>query len=1005
MSLTRAVAPKSLAALAFATATVTAVALGTGPAAQASNAPAPAATTMYIVQMVGAPLASYSGTLTGYAATKPAAGHKLAAHSATATRYGGLLTARQNALLGKAGVSTRNVAYHYSTTFNGVAVRLTARQVATLQKTSGVLRIFKNRELTIQTPPTPKFLGLTGPSGVWAQQFGNDLSAGKGIIIGDIDTGFWPESPSFAAFRSPRSDDAVIAAKWSGICDPGADHTVTCNNKVIGARWYDSTGNADLNPAEFHSPRDFDGHGSHTASTAAGDHVSGVTINGVAAGDLEGVAPGARIAVYKALWESADGTTATGSSSDLVAAIDDAVSDGVDVINYSIGDNVDTFGPEELAFLGAADAGVFVSAAAGNAGPGAGTVDNAMPWETTVAAGTYDRSFTKSVTLGNGVTYTGVGVGAAVPSAPLVDSANVALAGHTVTDATLCVIGALDPAQVAGKIVLCQRGVNARTDKSKAVQQAGGVGMILWNPSANSLNADFHFVPTVHVDTASGTAIKAYIAGTGSPTASMSAGVAVTVEAPAVAAFSSRGPSPSSGGSLLKPDIMAPGNDVIAAVSPANHNGNLYDTESGTSMATPHIAGVAALIMSKHPTWPPMWVKSAIMTGAKQTDNAGNPIQGIAGDATPLEMGAGEVTPARDFDPGLVYDSTLVDWIGYGCGIGVHLFQSDGTDDCTLVPTIAPSDFNDAAIAMGSVAGTQTVTRTVTNVTGKKSQYVLHATAPAGFTIRFSPKVLVVAPNGTATYSVTLTRTTATFGEFTFGGLTMRDQRGHYLRSAIAARAVPLAAPVEADVTGSSGTSALSLKSGYAGSLTATASGLVAADVSTTALVTDTAGFSIGAPAAGPGTEEIDFTIPAGTKLARAQTFAGDYPDGTDVDLYVYSKDSGGHLTLAGISASGSATEVVDLTAPGDYVAFVDLFANPNGTTSPLDVSGYTFLVPAGNAGNFTATPASQAVSIGGAATVTLGWTGLTSGQHYLGLVEYGDGTNVIGQTTVAVNP
>jgi hypothetical protein len=178
----------------------------------------------------------------------------------------------------------------------------------------------------------------------------------------------------------------------------------------------------------------------------------------------------------------------------------------------------------------------------------------------------------------------------------------------------------------------------------------------------------------------------------------------------------------------------------------------------------------------------------------------------------------------------------------------------------------------------------------------------------------------------------------------------------------------------------------------------------VPATVSTASLVTNTAGFNTAAPAAGPGTEEIDFTVPAGTKLARVQTFAGDYPAGTDVDLYVYSS-SGGNLSLAGISASGSATETVDLTGPGDYVAFVDLFANPNGTSSPLPVSGYQWSVPSSNAGNFTATPASQAVTVGGAATVTLGWSGLTAGTHYLGVVEYGDGSSTIGTTTVAVNP
>ena len=119
---------------------------------------------------------------------------------------------------------------------------------------------------------------------------------------------------------------------------------------------------------------------------------------------------------------------------------------------------------------------------------------------------------------------------------------------------------------------------------------------------------------------------------------------------------------------------MAPGVDMVAAVSPENHAGNLWDSESGTSMATPHIAGIAALLMSKHPDWSPMEVKSAMMTTASPTDNKGNPIQAqVTGTATPFDMGSGQVNPAPAFDPGLVYNSGIVDWLEYSCGVGVHL--------------------------------------------------------------------------------------------------------------------------------------------------------------------------------------------------------------------------------------------------------------------------------------------------------------------------------------------
>ncbi len=998
MSIPRRAGFKRPAALLLAGVTLTALTLTASTGAQAATT---GPTSIYIVQIAGDPVATYAGTESGYAATKPAAGTKLDSHSAAANAYGAHLKAKQKSTLAKVGVDSSKITYQYNTAINGVAVKLTASQATKLKSTVGVVNVWKNTTVTIQTPPTDKFLGLTGPLGVWNLAFGGDKRAGAGVIIGDIDTGFWPESPSFAPINPTAADNALIASKWHGTCDAGDDHPVTCNNKVIGARWFDAAGNSNANPGEFHSPRDFDGHGSHTASTAAGDHVSNVTVNGVAAGDVEGVAPGARLAVYKVLYESADGTTASGSSADITDAIEQAILDGVDVINYSIGDNVDNFSSVELAFLNAAAAGVFVSAAAGNAGPGASTVDNAMPWETTVAAGTYDVGHTKSVTLGNGATYTGVGVGAAVASSPLINSASAGLATASVSDATLCVSGTLDPAKVTGKIVLCQRGGNARTDKSKAVQLAGGVGMILGNPSPNSLNADFHFVPTVHVDDVANAAIKAYIAGTASPTASISASTQITTEAPQVATFSSRGPSLSSGGGLLKPDIMAPGNDVIAAVSPANHSGNLYDTESGTSMATPHIAGVAALVISKHPNWSPMEVKSAILTSANTLDNQKKPITNDNGTpAGPLDYGSGEVDPLGALIPGLVYDSDITQWLQYSCGIGVHLSTSTG-DVCDSVGSVTPSEFNSPNIASGNLTGSLTVHRTVTNVDPIIGIYDAKVKAPAGFTVKVSPSHLILKPGASATFTVTITRTTAPLNQYAFGSLTWTGLLGlHKVTSVIAVKPVALAAPGEVDATGVSGSQALSLKTGYSGTLTAAASGLAAADEHDFSLVEDVAGFDPTAPATGPGTGEYVVTVPAGTKVARFATFASDYPAGTDVDEYVFA-DTGSGFVQVGQSAGGTADESVTFTDPdpGTYVVFVDAFDLP---TQPMTVKGYSFLVT--GPGSLTATPASQAVTLGGTATVTAGWSGLTAGKHYLGIVEYGDGTNVIGSTLVAVD-
>ncbi len=995
------------AVIALAGATIVASALVTTGGAEAQTAGSPA-TALYIVQVAGAPLASYAGGVAGYAPTKPQDGRKLDAHSAPAQQYGNHLKAKQGDVLRSAGVDTKKAVYQYSTTFNGVAVQLTAAQAAKMQHTSGVLNVYKSRMVTVKTPVTPEFLGLTGPAGVWKKQFGGDKDAGDGAIVGVIDTGFWPQSPSFAALPSPRKDDAAIAAKWHGVCDAGTDtnpaNRVTCNNKVLGARWFNAAGLADGFPGEFHSPRDFDGHGSHTASTAAGNHVDNATINGTNVGDLEGMAPGARLAAYKVLYRGTDGR-AHGSSADIVAAIDAAVADGVDVINYSVGDDVDSFGPEELSFLEAAAAGVFIAAAAGNAGPAPSTVDNAMPWETTVAAGTHDRNYQKTVTLGNGATYTGVGVGPAVPSAPLVDAATAAAATATPAQATVCTIGALDPAKVTGKVVLCQRGGVNRIDKSQAVKQAGGVGMIQWNPTPNTLNADFHFVPSVHVDTAAGTAIKAYIAGTASPTAALSAGTAVTVEAPAMADFSSRGPSKSSNGDLLKPDILAPGNDVIAAVAPGGHAGNLFDIESGTSQAAPHIAGIAALLMSKHPDWSPMWVKSAIMTTAVTTDNQGKPILAGTSAGTPLDFGAGEVDPAKAFRPGLVYDSTPTDWLKYSCGIGVHLALGDGTDVCTLTGAIAPNQLNYPSIAFGALAGKDTVTRTVTNTSHEWAFYVSQVKAPAGYKVQVNPPVLLLKPGGTASFTVTVTRTTAAFGAYGFGSLTWKDFDGHVVTSPLAVRSVAASIPATASGTGASGSTPIAVKTGYSGTLKAAASGLVADTVNPLSLTANPSrGFDPNNPAPSGRTGLVEITVPDGSRVARFSTFASDYAAGTDIDLYVYAEDADGNLIAqVGQSGGGTSDETVTLTDPGKYAVFVDLFANPSA--DPLAVKLHSWTVGTGSAGNFTATPASQSVTIGGAATVTAGWSGLAAGSRYLGVVEFSDGTAALGSTTVSVTP
>lgn len=980
--------------MAIATTVLTVLAMGTAGVAEAGPAQAQADdTTVYLVQFDGAPIAAYSGGVNNIPATKPASGARLDTRAWNYETYRNYLRSQRADVLRKAKLDGKKPIGEYNTVMNGVLVTLTASEAAKLRSTTGVRKVWKNEAFRIDTTSTPDFLGLDGATGAWKKQFGDVSHAGEGVIVGILDTGITPESASFAALPEPRPDASTIATKWQGECVTGEESPVSCNNKLLGARWYNYQD--DPIEEEFLSPRDFDGHGTHTASTAAGNHDIAATVNGDPVGSVSGMAPAARLAAYKVCWELADHSTANCGGFETVSAVEDAVNDGVDVINYSIGGSLETLTDlVNVAFLNAAAAGVFVAASAGNT-PGASTVAHNVPWVTTVAASTHDRTFTKSLSLGNGTTYTGPGLGPALPSAGLVDSVNAVLAPATAREAELCVPGSLDSAKVTGRIVLCQRGVIGRTDKSHAVKDAGGVGMIMYNPSPNSLNADYHAVPSIHVGPAEGAAIKAYIAGTAEPTASMTAGVQQVARAPQVANFSSQGPAIAASGDLLKPDITAPGVDVIAAVAPGNNYGNSFDALSGTSMSSPHIAGIAALLKSRYPNWSPMAIKSAIMTTAGQLDNTDAAIQRDgAGAATPFDFGAGHVRPSQAFNPGLVYDSGPVDWLKFTCGAGESLY-SGGANLCDTYGAIDPSDLNYPSIAVGALAGSQTITRTVTNTTNRASVYQPDVKAPAGFRVEVTPKRLVVLPRRSATFKVQITRTTAPHGEYAFGSLTWTDTRGHSVRSPIALRSVVVSAPVQVTGTGTSGSNTMQVRSGFAGTLTAVPHGLVAADVRVHHLVGENQVFDTEEPVVDAAVGVSTVTVPAGSKVARFGTFEADYPAGTDLDVFVY-KDG----ALYGYSATGSSEELVTVFEEGEYTVYVVQYAAP---VAEQDVKMHAFVVPPSAAGNLTASPASQAVTTAQQTTVTAEWSGLTAGQRYLGAIEYGDGATASEMTIIAV--
>ncbi len=770
---------------------------------------------------------------------------------------------------------------------------------------------------------------------------------------------------------------------WHGKCENGDQfNNSNCNQKLIGARFYNAGqgGNAGITatfPGEFNSPRDYNGHGTHTASTAGGNQ--GVATTGVATafGPIDGIAPRARIAVYKALWEQADGT-GSGTTSDLVAAIDQAVADGVDVINYSISGSQTNFrDPVEIAFLYAADAGVFVAASAGNSGPTTRTVAHPSPWLTTVAAGTHNRSIEGgSVTLGNGATYAGIGYLLIAGPAPLIDAGVAGIAGADATSLALCFGAAdaggatLDPAKVAGKIVVCNRGSNVLVNKAQAVKDAGGAGMVLVNTPTSNTTLPFvaYAIPAVHLPVAAYAPVKAYAATAGATATINAANIVLNTPAPFTASFSSRGPLRASA-SLLKPDLIAPGQDILAGVAPPGNNGKLFDLYSGTSMSSPHVAGLGALMKQLHPDWSPMAIKSALMTSAGDVLDGPNTNSLVI-----FRQGAGHVRPNNAADPGLVFDSGFNDWLGFLCG--TQLPTSFCTD--AGIPVLNPSNFNGASIAIGALAGSQTVTRTVTNVGSSAETYTPGVTGMAGVTVAVTPATLTVPKGGKASFTVQFTRTTAALNAYTGGQLTLTGSEGHSVRVPMVVSPVALAAPVE--VNGS-----YNVTFGYTGAFTATPRGLLPATTNAGAVATG-------------ATKDFAVTVPAGTTYARFSLFDANVDQASDLDLEV--RNSAGNLV--GSSGGSTASEEVNLLDPaaGVYTVRVVGFAVPVGATN---FTLFSWALGSVDAGNMTVT-APAAATLGGTGVIGLSFSSLAAGTKYLGSIAYGGATGMPTPTIVRVD-
>ncbi|KAL4565770.1 hypothetical protein LXL04_029875 [Taraxacum kok-saghyz] len=659
--------------------------------------------------------------------------------------------------------------YSYQNVVSGFAARLTDTDIESMRKKDGFLSAHQERILKLQTTHTPTFLGLHQESGIW-----KDSNFGKGTIIGLLDGGIIPNHESFIDHGMPPPP-----SKWKGRCEFNAS---TCNNKLIGARSFNIAAMASNSSVKVETPIDDDGHGTHTASTAAGGFVKNADALGGASGTAVGMAPYAHLAVYKVCF----GPDCL--ESDILAGLDGAVADGVDVISISLGEdeNVPFFQDNiAIASFAAIQKGIFVSCAVGNSGPTNGTATNVAPWVLTVGASTTDRKIKVTTRLGNQNEFDGESLfqpkdfnRALLP---------LVYAGANIKkDSKLCVNGSLIGMDVKGKVVLCERGVNGRIEKGQVVKDAGGAAMILMNqePQGFSLDVDAHVLPASHVSYKDGVQIKSYINSTVKPLSSLLFKGTVIRDplAPSVTSFSSRGPNTVSPG-ILKPDIIGPGVSILAAWTTPLPGSVITDTKSpfnlmsGTSMSCPHLSGVAALLKATHPYWTPPAIKSAIMTSADIVNLKGTPIvDETHQEADLFATGAGHVNPSKANNPGLVYDIQPDDYIPYLCGLGYSDKEvgiiAHRVIKCDAKSSIPEGQLNYPTFVV-KLGSSQTFTRTVTNVGDSCTSYVAKVVAPKGVSVSVTPsKISFTKMNEKATYSVTFSRVNEEGGEYSQGYIT-----------------------------------------------------------------------------------------------------------------------------------------------------------------------------------------------------------------------------------------
>lgn len=635
-------------------------------------------TELHLVTFGGAGTAGYRGPL-------------------TAAGYRAVLIGQQDAAL--SGIGAARPVYRWTTALSGLAVELTPEQAADLRSRAYVEAV---EEDTVRT------LASTTTAAAAAVSAGG--AGGRGVVVGVVDTGIWPDSPLFADSPGLGPGPRSGTGGFSGGCQPGEDWSRgVCNDKLVGASWFVAGFGEDrLASDEPLSPRDVRGHGTQMASIAAGN--ADVTVEAPAlGGSFAGVAPQARLAAYKACWSAPDPRDDGCSSADLVAAVDRATQDGVDVLNLSVngGTGIDIL---QRALLGAAEAGIVVVAAAGNEGDG--YAGHSSPWVTTVG-GLTTTDHTGTVVLG-ARRVAGTMTARRAVTARIVLGRAVPAPGSTGHEAALCTPGALDASAVRDRIVVCERGGIGRVEKSAAVERAGGVGMVLVDSRPAAPAHDLHAVPTVHLDSVAGDRVERWVTRHSRTRVTLRP-TSPTASSRRAALWSSPGDP---GGSFLKPDLAAPATGVLAGTAPTQL-GSTWTFASGTSVATAWTSGAAAVLLSRH-DWSPSVVRSALSTSA-------GPVGGS------LRSGAGALRLDRAQETSLAYP----------VGPGEYRSWLRGDVDDVNTPSLL-------------VSGGSTSRRRLTNVGGSTDTWQVSVSGVDRHDVQVSPVTVTLRPGRSASYRITV---------------------------------------------------------------------------------------------------------------------------------------------------------------------------------------------------------------------------------------------------------